>query len=258
MTTPLKDGSTASDSRLGRIYEPDLRSLNFLVRTQIEPENVKKPRSYTWYCPIYLDQGPDGACVGFGYSHEAAARPQSVMGINYAFAMNLYYQTQREDPWPGGAYPGAEEFYEGTSVLTGAKVMRSRGYYSGYTWALDAREIAQGIGYTGPCVLGLDWYEGMFETNSDGFIRPTGGLAGGHCVLAKGVKIVYKPWRNLYFWRTRTWADVDFDKSYVIIHNSWGPNWGNLGAARLSLSDLDLLMGSYGEACFPKRTTKTS
>lgn len=237
---------------LGRVYRQDLRSLNFLVRGQIGAGMA--PRSYTWSVPMTLDQGPDGACVGFGYSHELAARPQSVLGINYDFAFRLYLEIQRVDPWPGGAYPGAEEFYEGTSVLSGAQVLKDMGYYSSYYWALNAQQVAEGIGYKGPAVLGLNWYEGMFEPDASGFLHATGRVSGGHCVLARGVKIVYK--NRLAFWRQRTWADVDWEKSYVLIHNSWGPGWGANGDAKISLSTLDYLMVSQGEACFPIRTAK--
>lgn len=240
---------------LGRVYRQDLRSLNFLVRSQIDAESLRKPRSYTWSIPFTLDQGPDGACVGFGYSHELAARPQSVSGIDYNYAMALYHLIQRFDPWPGGAYPGADPFYEGTSVLSGAQIVRTLGFYSSYYWALDARQIAEGVAYKGPAVLGLDWYEDMFEPDYKGFITPTGRVVGGHCVVAHSVRIVYR--FRFGFWRQRTWDDVDWDKSYVKIHNSWGPGWGDNGDAKISLRDLDFLMQNWGEACFPVRTDKT-
>lgn len=241
---------------LGRAYQQDLRSLNFLVRTQVPAEGLAQPRSYTWSVPLSLDQGPDGACVGFGYSHELAARPQSVTGIDYHFALRLYYDIQRIDPWPGGAYPDAEEFYEGTSVLSGAQLLRSRGFYSGYYWALTAKDIAVGVAYKGPAVLGLDWHEGMFNPDANGFINDTGPIYGGHCVIAMGVTIKYK--YRYAFWRTRTWDDVDWENSYITIKNSWGPGWGNNGTAKMRLSTLAGLLSRNGEACFPIRTTKVA
>lgn len=253
----VKDsGRDWTNKGLGRAYQQDLRSLNYLIRSQIEPSLVKKPRSYTWYVPMTLDQGPDGACVGFGYSHELAARPQSVTGINYSFAMALYFDIQRIDPWVGGAYPGAEEFYEGTSVLSGAQLLRERGFYTSYYWALTAREVAEGIAYKGPAVLGLNWHEGMFEPDANGFLNDTGPVYGGHCVLAHSVTIKYK--LSLKFWRERTWDDVDWEKSYVTIHNSWGPSWGNNGTAKIRLSNLAGLLSRQGEACFPIRSSKTT
>jgi hypothetical protein len=55
-------------------------------------------------------------------------------------------------------------------------------------------------------------------------------------------------------WWHRTWRDVDLQKSYVTLHNSWGPNWGINGRAKLSLYDLEILLNQQGDACFPVRT----
>lgn len=252
----LKDGSTPSDPRLGRIPQQDLRSLNFLVTARPEVAEAKKPRSYSWSIGVVLDQGREGACVGFGYTHDLAARPQVVKGISDRYAFGLYYDVQRADDWPGGAYPGATPRYDGTSVLTGAKVVTEKGFYSGYDWALNAQEVAQGIGYTGPSILGLDWYDGMFAPDADGFLRPTGNLAGGHCICAVAVRIAYKPSFLKWIFRNRTWDDVDMDRSYIVVHNSWGPSWGAQGNAKISLTDLDKLLKDGGEACFPRRTLK--
>lgn len=245
-----------SDKGLGRVYRQDLRSLNFLVRTQIEAASLGKPRSYTWNVPLRLDQGPDGACVGFGYSHELSGTPQRVLGIDYNFAMALYYDIQRIDPWPGGAYPQAEEFYEGTSVLSGAQLLKDRGFYTAYHWALTAREVAEGIAYKGPAVLGLNWHAGMFEPDADGFLSDTGPVLGGHCVVANGITIVYKRRATAFFWRNRTWDDVDWERSYVTITNSWGPDWGDYGTAKIRLANLAGLLSRQGEACFPTRSGK--
>ena len=57
-----------------RLVQFDERSRAFPIRALIDAD--AKPRSYTWQCPVWLDQGTEGACVGFGVSHEAAARPE--------------------------------------------------------------------------------------------------------------------------------------------------------------------------------------
>lgn len=247
----LKGGYTTSDPLLDRIYELDWRSLDYPVSATLTADQIRYPRSYTWALSQYFDQGREGACVGFGFAHELAAAPIAVEGVTGGWGREIYWLAQREDPWPGGAYEGADPFYEGTSVLTGAKVVQDLGHYSGYTWALDAQEIAVGVGYKGPCVLGLRWYEGMSNTDADGFIRPTGSVRGGHCILAVGVKIVWKSWVNRLF--SRKWENVDYDRSYVLLHNSWSQTWGMNGRAKLSLRDLDTLLAEEGDACFPVR-----
>lgn len=248
----LKGGHVTSDPRLDRIYEQDLRSLNFLVREQVRTADIRLPRSYTWSCPLWLNQGNEGACVGAGYAHDLAAKPVPVSGLTMQYAREaLYFRIQREDPWEGGAYPGATPFYEGTSVLTGAKVLTDLGYYQSYSWALNAREVAMGIRYSaGPGILGLNWYPGMFDTDANGFIHPTGQVAGGHCIAAIGVRIIWNAGSA-----NAGWDDVDMEKSYILLHNSWGSGWGINGRAKLSLSNLDRLLAEHGDACFPKRNT---
>lgn len=246
------------DRVFDRRYELDLRSLNYTIGSKLLAENqpVYRPRSYTWSVDKWLDQGREGSCVGHAYAHDLVARPQVVHGVDSAFARNrIYFEAQKIDEWDGGAYPGASPFYEGTSVLAGAKVCKALGYYSSYHWALDIEELVQGIGYFGPCVIGMNWYEAMSRPDSDGFIRPMGNITGGHALLVHAVKIKYKGCLASGWFRKRTWSDVDRQKSYVTLWNSWGSGWGQAGTAKLSLVDLDKLLRQRGDACFPSRTS---
>lgn len=256
MTIELKGGATTENPKLDRVYELDWNSLNYPVTAKAAvAQAINKPRSFTWFIDLWLDQGQQGACVGNGYAHELAAKPVQVVGIDEQFAHDvIYWQTQREDPWPGGEYPGATPRYSGTSVLTGAKVVQELGFYSAYHWALNIQELAIGIGYDGPAVLGVNWYEGMDNPDAKGFLHVSGKVVGGHCILANGVRIVWKTGSA-----KATWADVDLDKSYLKLHNSWGKDWGVKGGAYLSLSDMDRLLNEQGDACFPTRVkTKTT
>lgn len=231
---------------LDRRYELDWRSLDYPVTALpelLEPKSYR-PRSYTWSLDTYLDQGSEGACVGFCYAHDLIARPQVIQATD-ADARHIYREAQKIDPWPG-------EDYEGTSMLAGAKIVTQQGHYSGYTWGITAEDVARAIAYFGPCALGVNWYEGMWNTDADGFIAPTGRISGGHAILAHAVKIRYKPFSWIRWWY-RTWRDVDFDRSYVVLHNSWGPYWGVKGRAKLSLTHLQRLLDENGDACFPVR-----
>lgn len=253
----LKNGTFTTDKRLDRVYELDWRSLDYLVGSQLIQEEVPihKPRSYTWRVDKHLDQGQEGACVGFAFSHELAARPQVVKGLTNDVARLHYLEAQKIDPWPGGAYEGAYPHYEGTSVLAGAQIGMQRGFYQAFYWAINIQELAIGLAYDGPAILGLNWHRGMFYPDSNGFIHPVGNIEGGHAILAYKIKIVYKP--NTW-WRARTWQDVDFDQSYAVLWNSWGPDWGKNGTAKISLTDLGYLLDNQGDACFPRRTGKVS
>lgn len=247
----LKDGlTTTTDKRLDRVYQRDLRSLEYGAAELVREAPIYRPRSYTWSVDEWLDQGADGACVGFAFAHDLVARPVNVLGITNNYAKELYFEFQRNDYWAGGAYPGASPFYEGTSVLAGAKVLKSMGYLDGYYWGLTTIECAMTLAYWGPFIAGVNWHSYMFDPDPDGFLRPLGYIAGGHAILVHAVKIVYKAGT---MWKARTWNDVDWDKSYFTIWNSWGESWGQHGTAKITFRDFDFLLQSDGEACFPDR-----
>lgn len=227
----LKDGTEPEDPRLDRLVEFDERSRRFSVATRLDEIAGEKPqRSYTWRCNPRLDQGQEGSCVGHGIAHELAARPSEVQGMTHEFAKNsIYYEAQKIDPWPGGEYPGASPRYGGTSVLAGVKVTQRLGYFESYHWSFSLQELILGVGYSGPAVMGMNWYEGMYRTDSAGFVYPSGDRVGGHCFLTRGVDV-----RNNRF----------------LCRNSWGINWGMAGDFFLRFEDMDRLIHERGEACF--------
>lgn len=218
---------TNDNHGLGRMEQFDDRSLNFPIMATLSVEQVTKPRSYTWNCATYLNQGSIGACVGFSWSHEIAAKPV-VRPVSYESALKVYIEAQKIDEWPG-------ENYEGTSVLAGAKIIKSLGYLDEYRWAFGVSELVLAVGYKGPAVLGIPWYDGMFTPDSEGIIRPTGRQVGGHAILANGVNI---------------------KKQLFRLHNSWGWMWGKGGDCFISFDDMDHLLRNRGEACIPVKRGK--
>ena len=160
-----------------RIPRFDRRSRRYAARDAFWPWTRRKTRN--WSCYVTLDQGREGACVGFGCAHEAAATPVIVPDITAKVAKAIYQRAKQLDQWPG-------EAYEGTSVLAGMKAGKEKGWWKEYRWAFSERELALSIGYLGPCVLGVNWYEGMSEPDENGRIRPTGSLLGGHAILCSG------------------------------------------------------------------------
>jgi hypothetical protein len=207
---------------LGRLPQPDARNRDYPIRTLLP---AKQPRSYTWRVGVNLDQGSEGACVGFGWAHELAARPVVVPEITNNLGFDLYREAQELDQWPGNDY-------DGTSVIAGAKAVQRRGHLTEYRWAFTEPELALAVGYKGPVVLGLNWYSGMFNPDRDGYIHPTGRLEGGHCILTYSINV------RLGYYR---------------LHNSWGPHWGALGTAKVGRQDMALLLAEEGDACIPLR-----
>lgn len=233
MSTRLKNGATVADPRLDRLVQFDEASRAFPVTAKL-PRAVRRagPATRMWRLgpnePV-LDQGSEGACVGFGVTNELRFNPVAVRGLDDVFARErIYWVAQRDyDAWTGGAYPGAKPFYEGTSVLAGLKAAQAAGYVSEYRWAFGEADLALATSYIGPCVLGLKWWTGMFGPDRHGFLRPTGQVEGGHCVLCIG---------------------LNMRSGYYTIYNSWGPDWGRKGKAKISRVDMAALLADEGEA----------
>lgn len=230
-----------SNRIVDRLEEFDPRSRGFSALVGIEEVPF---RSYTWSCDVYNDQGSEGACVGFAWTHELSARPR-VVRRDAAFALQIYRRAQQLDPWPG-------EDYSGTSVLAGIKAIQeiknSRGWpmISEYRWAFGIQDVLRVIGYKGPVVLGVDWHYNFYYPNEFGFIALGGGIVGGHAIMANGVKIIRKDDTKI-----ATWDNVDPHRSFVRLHNSWGTGYGAGGDAFISVYDLDYLLRENGEACIP-------
>lgn len=232
------------ERKLDRIPSFDIRSRNFRAVEGIEHKIF---RSYTWPCNTFLDQGSEGACVGFSIAHELAAIPVAYPATEET-ALKIYRRAREVDEWPG-------EDYDGTSVLAGIKsvkelILATDGLpvFSEYRWAFGLEDLVRVLGRKGPCILGVNWYSNMFNTDKAGFIHASGYVAGGHAILARGVTFRYKikgtGIRNDF-------TALDFDKSYVTLHNSWGVKWGRNGTAKISFNDLDKLLNEQGEAVIP-------
>lgn len=215
------------DPRLDRKVFYDERSKQYPIRTVVA---ALKPRSYTWSLKTRLDQGQQGACVGFSWSHELAARPVVVPNITNDTAKQLYYSAQQLDSDPGGEYPGATPHYEGTEVIAGAKAVQALGKMTEYRWAFNLNDVILAVGTQGPGILGTDWFDDMFNPDSKGFIKPTGALAGGHAICVRGVNVT---------------------KKYFTLANSWGTSWGKGGDCYISFADFEKLLLNNGEFCVP-------
>lgn len=219
----------------------DEASRLFSATVDLEPQKV---RSYTWSCDTYLDQGTEGACVGFAWAHELISRPSLIRQTN-AQARQIYGHAQRIDEWAG-------ENYSGTSVLAGAKAVqflldaRGKNLMPEYRWAFGVEDVFRTVGFRGPVVLGINWFEGMYEPDEAGFLHPTGRKVGGHAILANGTKIILKEGKRAF-----TLENVDREKSWLRVHNSWGVSWGELGEAKITFNEMDELLQQDGEAAIP-------
>lgn len=231
----------SNDPRLDRRPEFDPKSRNFPIRTLLTEEQLLTPRSYTWSLPLNLqanplDQGREGACVGFYGANELAARPVPDANITNDIALLLYREAQKVDEWAG-------ENYDGTSGLGLMRVMAAWGLITEYRWAFDIMDLVRAIGYKGPAGLGIAWYTGMFRPDIEGRLHVTGQLEGYHQILANRVTSevysVISKRRRIYLWNS--WGKV----------SGWPIGW-------LTWDDAERLLHEQGDAVIPlKRVART-
>lgn len=251
----LKGGFTTTDIKLDRVPEFDERSRQYQIATKIEQHFGARPpiRSYNWFPGVTLDQGNDGACVGFSTSHRLAGYPVQVPNVDNTFARNIYFEAQKVDEWPGGEYPGATPVYSGTSVLAGMKVAKTQGYISEYRWigagsGKPMEDVVDTLGWVGGIVFGIDWYNSMYTPRPSGLIEVdfNSGIAGGHAIYAFGM------WCNAVLP-----GEGSAPMNLVVFQQSWGTTWGikaygqQGGMCYMKLEDVEQLLLRGGEGAVP-------
>jgi hypothetical protein len=200
---------------------------DYELRPQIQRMTAPKTKG-SMFRSVYvkLDQGSEGACVGFSFTNLYNSTPVSHRNTDRD-AYDLYKLAQREyDPWAGDAY-------EGTSVRAGAMAARARNLIPAFAFTYDLEEIAVWILNKGPVVVGVDWLEGMDDPSrkNDYYVHPTGAVRGGHAICIDGVR-----------WERDS-------RDYFRMLNSWGPNWGMGGRCRITVGELGDLLRRQGSVC---------
>ena len=212
----------------------DPRSRDYSIRSIINSKDVDV-KSKVWEEGTVLDQGSEGACVGFAWmgellAHPAAPKEQPSQKFANSLASSYYRRAQKIDQWPG-------ENYEGTSVLAGAKIMQEEGFIDSYRWCFNIKDVRDAILTTGPVVIGIPWKSGMYSTGPNGIVRVEGNTVGGHALVVTGYHPALKidgRTQPVFRWR-----------------NSWGSDYGVDGSGYIRYNDLEDLLKNSGEACVP-------
>lgn len=184
--------------------------------------------------PFPLDQGQEGACTAFGTAHELAAGPVQVPGMTGLWAGELYRRIQATDRAMGNHWA------DGASVLAAMKTAQADGLISGYRWCFGIDDVIAAL-MVAPVCLGLEWRDGSYATDPDGFVRVTGDVVGGHFITAVAYD-EHPEWGPVVGWL-----------------NSWGPSYGvadsrlgvSGGVGWIRVADLADLLARDGEAVVP-------
>lgn len=173
-----------------------------------------------------LNQGNYGTCVGNGWAQFGNSDPVED-SYSEKDARAIYYEATVIDGAPDNpdASGGGQQ---GSTVRSGAQAMQNRGRIQAYAFASSTATITAWLQQHGPVVIGTDWTDDMFNPDAEGFVSPTGSVAGGHCYLLDGVNSA---------------GDV-----YSFL-NSWGSAWGLNGRFKMHVGDFAKLLAAQGEAC---------
>ena len=214
----------------------DPQNADHPIRAVIGDHIKRRPRmwrsSYT-----RLDQGREGACVGFGWTGELLGWPVpcKIADPDRFARESVYRPAQHVDEF-ASTPPGS-----GTSVNAGAKICRQLGYIGSWRWCDGIDDVIDALIVEGPVVVGVNWHETMGRPRPSGLLEVSGAVRGGHCVVLTGY----------------TRATLHADKGYGVLdlirfRNSWGADWGLNGNAWFRAEDLGRLLEAGGDACVPQ------
>ena len=226
----------AKDVRLGRHPEWDKKSREYPIRALL-PKKLPVKTSSIHRCPVHLDQGQVGSCVGNGFTHARATTPHAhTKGMTEATALEVYHQATLLDRI-AGSYPPEDT---GSSVLAGAKATTKMGWWTSYHWAFSIDDVVDTLLHSGPVVVGTNWHQNMFDCSGPDYLLDiSGDIVGGHCYLLRGVTLGgHLPGQS---------APVDF----ITIRNSWSKTWGKNSDAHILVTDMESLLMHDGEAVVP-------
>ncbi len=214
---------------LGRLHAPDPRDANYPMRAMLPAEASTRTYRYWNASGWWGNQGDTPQCVAYAWTHWLEDGPVGQGGQAPVVQPSiLYAEAQKVDEWPG-------EDYDGTSVRGGAKAVKARGFISSYAWAGLFSDIREALLEVGPVVVGVNWYDAMFEPDEAGLIHIGGEVAGGHAFVLDGISVPHK---------------------LIRMKNSWGRAWGNNGFAYLTFPDVERLLHEDGEAALAVEVRK--
>jgi hypothetical protein len=146
--------------------------------------------------------------------------------FNLSNADQIYSLATQLDPWPG-TYPPDDTGSSGLAACKAAQQLKLGGEYQWIFTMADG--VVQAIMDGDVVGVGTEWYDGMFNINSKGFVEPTGQVAGGHQ------------------WTVRGYVE----SQDALIGRCW---WGAFRDFKIKREHLEMLLANDGDAHVQKRS----
>jgi hypothetical protein len=206
---------------LGRVPHRDPRSeayplsVSTFAKARLEVARslgLSKPRH--WRQWKTFDQGQTPECTAFGSATFLAAAPIHP-AARFFTTLDIhawYAENQAEDRAHG------RHFSEGATTLAAMEVGKRRGYWDRYEWAQSFEDLRTFVHNTAPIIVGLGWYDSMWDRDAEGIARitKTARLVGGHLFTING----YDPKRDLYRYPS-TWGDGNYLLPGDVMRRLW-------------------------------------
>jgi hypothetical protein len=169
-----------------------------------------------WSVPRILDQGDNGTCVAAGIlglldcDDELHVDPKFTSADIVPFFLTI---SGHGDLPEGGA-----------ELRDGLKAAKKAGLISAYSLLTSWDQMRDWMENHGPMLTGEDWYSGMDDPDSKGYVTVSGTIRGGHCTYGNG------------------------DVSGLNEVNSWNTTYGDKGHFYLTDTERSKLMNGDFEA----------
>lgn len=189
------------------------------------PDRAEHPNQ-AWRSTVVWDQGNSSRCTAEAATGLLRTQPYASQFTGRAKfdepaeRQAAYLRWQQYDPWH-------DTPHDGSSVDAPFQGLRAEGEITEWRWLFGEGEVREWVTWYSPVVVGTIWRWDMFTPDADGFVIPTGDIAGGHAYRL----VQYSDERDAYR-----------------IVNSWGRGWGDNGRAWIRAEHLDQLLRADGDA----------
>lgn len=225
---------------LGCRFARDPRDRRFSLRTRLSDLNWQAvaERALPWKLGPVLDQGDTSECTRFALAARRGARPIYTPDPLAEVTRDYYLWAIANDEFPDP--PGGPDEGGGTTMRAMCQAGRQFGILKNFYTASHVLTLVRYVRRFGPLPVGTEWTDDMFTPTAEGFVVPTGAVAGGHAFLCA--------------WHSRAVEaapEISSDDT-LYFQQSWGDSWGDHGHFRMRLGDFrELLEERGGEAYEP-------